>query len=156
MKGFVKMIFCLAMATLSACNQRDKATTKAGQDQVSPDIINNPATASGTDADKKLPVFSFVETTHYFGTIHTGERMSCEFKFKNTGNAALIISQANGSCDCNVPEYPKDPIKPGEEGAIKVKYNSDGHSGMVSKTVTILSNAIPNTKVLTISAEVLK
>ena len=82
--------------------------------------------------------------------------MSYEFKFKNTGNADLIISQATGSCGCTVPEYSKDPVKPGEEGVIKVKYNSAGHGGTVSKTITLLANTIPNTKVLTISAEVLK
>ena len=139
-----------------SCNSNETATTQGGQDRVSPDIIDNPATASGNNSDKKLPVFKFEETTHYFGTIHSGERMSYDFKFTNTGNAVLIISQASGSCGCTVPEYPKDPIKPGEEGIIKVKYNSEGHSGMVSKTVTLLANTIPNTKVLTISAEVLK
>ena len=144
------------MALMMACNPDDKTKTNGGQDQVSPDIIDNPATASGNDADKKLPVFSFAETTHFFGTIHSGERMTYEFKFKNAGNAALIISQATGSCGCTIPEYPKDPIKPGEEGVIKVKYNSEGQGGMIAKTITILANTIPNTKVLTISAEVLK
>ena len=101
-------------------------------------------------------MFKFEETTHDFGTIHSGERMSYDFKFTNTGNAALIISQATGSCGCTIPEYPKDPIKPGDDGVIKVKYNSEGQGGQISKTITILANTIPNTKVLTISAEVVK
>ena len=154
MKAIQLFILCTLMSLMS-CDSKETATTNSGQD-VSPDIINNPATASGKNSDKKLPVFKFEETAHYFGTIHSGERMSYDFKFKNTGNAALIISQATGSCGCTVPEYPKDPIKPGEEGVIKVKYNSEGHGGMISKTVTLLANTIPNTKVLTISAEVIK
>lgn len=156
MKSYMKLVSYFIMIVTVSCNSNDKATTNSGQDPVSPDIVNNPATASGNDVEKRLPVFKFEETTHYFGTIHSGERMSHDFKFKNTGNAALIISQASGSCGCTVPEYSKDPIKPGEEGVIKVKYNSEGHGGMVSKTITVLANTIPNTKVLTISAEVLK
>lgn len=156
MKHLTLFSLLFSIAVLISCNSKETATTQGGQEQVSPDIINNPASASGSDAEKRLPVFKFYETTHYFGTIHSGERMSHDFKFKNTGNAALIISQASGSCGCTVPEYPKDPIKPGEEGVIKVKYNSEGHGGMISKTITILANTIPNTKVLTVSAEVVK
>ena len=83
MKPIVKIIFCFVMAVMMACNSNDKAKTNEGQDNISPDIVENPATASGNDADKKLPVLSFAETTHYFGTIHSGERMSFDFKFKN-------------------------------------------------------------------------
>ena len=144
------------MLSLLGCNSGEKLKQKEGEDRLSPDIVNNPATASGVKPENRLPVFTFEETTHFFGTIHTGERMSYDFKFKNTGNAALIISEATGSCGCTVPDYPKDPIKPGEEGVIKVKYDSNGHGGMISKTITLLANTMPNTKVLTISAEVLK
>ncbi len=156
MKNLMKLVLFLILGAMISCTSKETATTHGGQDHVSPDIIDNPATASGNNAEKKLPVFKFEETTHYFGTIHSGEKMSYDFKFKNTGNAALIISQASGSCGCTIPEYPKVPIKPGEEGVIKVKYDSEGHGGMISKTITILANTIPNTKVLTISAEVIK
>ena len=156
MKNLIRLVLFLMLAAMISCTSKETATTQGGQDHISPDIIDNPATASGNNAEKKLPVFKFEETTHYFGTIHSGERMSYDFKFKNDGNAALIISQASGSCGCTVPEYPKDPIKPGEEGVIKVKYNSEGHGGMISKTITLLANTIPSTKVLTISAEVIK
>ncbi len=156
MRYFLSIIYGFVVTTMISCNSSEPAKTNSGQDQVSPDIVNNAATASGQENAKKLPVFSFEETSHFFGTINSGERMSYDFKFKNTGNADLIISQATGSCGCTIPEYSKDPIKPGDEGVIKVKYNSEGHGGMVSKTITLLANTIPNTKVLTISAEVLK
>lgn len=156
MKYFLNIIACLVIISIIGCDSGERAKTNSGQDQLSPDMVNNPETASGKESDKKIPVFEFEESTHHFGTIHSGERMSYEFKFKNTGNADLIISQASGSCGCTIPEYSKDPVKPGEEGVIKVKYNSEGQGGMVSKTITLLANTIPNTKVLTISAEVLK
>ena len=76
------------------------------------------------------------------------------FKFKNIGKAPLIVSSASASCGCTVPEYSKDPVLAGQEGFIKVTFNSEGKHGMVSKTVTLLANTIPNTKVLTISADI--
>ena len=64
------------------------------------------------------------------------------FKFTNTGTAPLIINQAFASCGCTIPEFTKDPIKPGEKGKIDVTYNGSGiMPGRFSKTITIRSNA---------------
>nr|HNH67158.1 DUF1573 domain-containing protein [Bacteroidia bacterium] len=70
--------------------------------------------------------------------ITEGEIVSYNFKFKNSGKAPLIITQASASCGCTVPEYSKDPIAPGQEGFIKVTFNSEGKHGMTSKTITYL------------------
>ncbi|MEP7263193.1 MAG: DUF1573 domain-containing protein [Bacteroidota bacterium] len=155
MNSILKFSFCCLFILLAACKQKPVETDSYGNPHVSPDIVNNPATANG-DAEKKLPEFSFTETNFDFGTITSGEVLTHEFVFKNTGNADLVISQANGSCGCTVPEYPKDPIPPDEKGTIKVTFNSEGQGGQVAKTITLLANTIPSTKVLTISAEVIK
>lgn len=64
------------------------------------------------------------------------------FHFTNTGTAPLIINQAFASCGCTVPDFTKDPIKPGERGSINVTYNGEGLlPGRFSKTITIRSNA---------------
>lgn len=149
------ILICSLIFLTVACKEKNAGTDSYGNPHVSPDVVENPATANG-EADKKLPAFSFNESTHDFGTIKSGDVVSYEFVFKNTGNADLVIAQANGSCGCTVPEYPKDPIAPGYEGKIKVTFSSSGMAGQISKTVTLLANTIPATKVLTISAEVLK
>ena len=46
----------------------------------------------------------------------------CEFRFTNTGKEPLIIEKAKGSCGCTVPNWPKDPIAPGESAVIKINY----------------------------------
>jgi hypothetical protein len=102
----------------------------------------------------ELPVIAFMAESHDFGTINEGEVVETEFKFTNTGEAPLIISAAQGSCGCTIPEYPKEPIAPGEEGRILVSFNSEGKPNQQSKTVTLTTNAVPSTKVLTISANV--
>jgi len=96
-----------------------------------------------------------LETSYDFGEMHQGESVTHDFILKNTGDADLIITAAKGSCGCTVPEWPKNPIAKGEEAAIKVTFNSAGKSGRQNKTVTLVSNAIPNTKVITINGNVI-
>ena len=42
-----------------------------------------------------------------------------------------------------------------KENTILVTFDSSGKEGKVSKTVTLTANTIPNTKVITITAEIL-
>lgn len=120
------------------------------------DVVNNPATASRQKVDTaNVPVFSFTEELHEFGKIAQGEKVSYNFKFKNTGKSDLVISSATGSCGCTVPEYPKKPVTPGAEATINVIFNSEGKEGNIKKTVTLVANTIPNVKILTITGEVI-
>ena len=150
-----KIIFLLFILPFIACNTKEEKLPN-GEDKLSPDIVDNPATANGMADSSAIPKFYFAETSHHFGEVTAGEKVSYVFKFKNAGGSPLVITQAQGSCGCTVPEYSKNPVQPGEEGQIKVTFNSSGRSGMESKTVTILANTIPATKVLTISAEVIQ
>ncbi|HRV53039.1 MAG: DUF1573 domain-containing protein [Bacteroidetes bacterium] len=128
----------------------------SGNKKVDPELINNPVSATSTEDTSKIPVFEFETENHEFGSIKEGDVVSFDFKFRNAGKAPLIITQASASCGCTVPEYSKDPIAPAENGFIKVTFNSEGKHGMTSKTVTLLANTTPNTKVLTISADITK
>ncbi len=152
---YSSVLFFLLFAGIYACSQ-NKESNKDGGKTISTDIVANPATASGNTTQTVLPAFQFAEETHDFGKIIAGEKVSYSFKFKNIGNANLIISAASGSCGCTVPQWPTEPIGPGKEGVINVIFNSEGKSGVQKKTVTLTSNTIPNTKVLTITGEVLE
>jgi hypothetical protein len=112
--------------------------------------VDNPVTASSDPTVNKddVPILKFEKDTHDFGTIAEGEKISYAYKFTNTGKAPLIIRSAQGSCGCTVPEYPKDPIAPGGEGVINVTFDSQGKQGHQEKTVTIISNTMPNTYTL--------
>lgn len=66
------------------------------------------------------------------------------FKFTNTGNGPLVISNAKGSCGCTVPQWPREPIMPGETGYIKVKYDTN-RVGPMTKYVTLTTNAQAST-----------
>lgn len=105
-------------------------------------------TAVAENINPNGPKMVFDQMTHEFGKITQGESASYEFKFKNTGKEPLIITSASGSCGCTVPDWPKDPIKPGGSASIKVTFNSAGKMGGQDKTVTIVSNATEGTLVL--------
>lgn len=97
---------------------------------------------------------TFKKTTHDFGTLKNGAPAVYEFEFTNTGKEPLIISNAQGSCGCTVPEWPKEPIQPGQTSRIKVSYDSK-RTGKIDKKVTITSNAKTNPKEIFIKGEVL-
>lgn len=82
----------------------------------------------------------FEKEAHDFGKVKQNQAAVYEFKFTNTGKEPLIISDAKGSCDCTIPDWPKQPIRPGETAVIKVKYDTK-KVGPINKTVTITSNA---------------
>jgi hypothetical protein len=96
----------------------------------------------------------FNKEVHDYGTIENGADGSCEFAFKNTGTAPLIIQDAKGSCGCTVPSWPREPIAPGATGVIKVKYDTK-RTGPINKSVTVTTNATDfPTKILRIKGTV--
>ena len=102
-------------------------------------------------SDKPTEI-TFTTMEYDFGTIKDQKVVNHTFEFKNTGKNDLLITNAQGSCGCTVPEYPKEPIKPGESGAIKVSFNPTGKKGVQQKTVTIFANTNDGAEILTIKA----
>lgn len=107
-----------------------------------------------TDLITEIPEIDLDEDVFNFGEISEGEIVTHRFKFKNSGEGALIINSAKGSCGCTVPKFPKDPISSGEEAYIEVTFNSENRKGIQNKKVTIVTNAIPNITVLTIKGNI--
>ncbi|WP_338872445.1 DUF1573 domain-containing protein [Spirosoma sp. SC4-14] len=98
------------------------------------------ATASG-----KMPKITFEEKGIYdFGTLTEGDTVEHTFKFVNTGEFPLIINNITASCGCTTPEWPREPIAPGQTSSIRVRFNSRGKSGEQNKTVTIFANTDPS------------
>jgi hypothetical protein len=84
----------------------------------------------------------FDKLTNDFGTFsESSPVVTCTFTFTNVGNQPLVVNQAVASCGCTVPEYTKDPVKPGEKGEIKVTYNGTGKfPGHFKKSITVRTN----------------
>lgn len=93
-------------------------------------------------AKENGPVLTFEKNTHDFGDIVQGDKVEQLFKFTNTGNEPLIITNIQVTCGCTAPEWPRNPIMPGGKGEIKIAFNSAGKIGRQNKTVTVVSNAV--------------
>lgn len=84
-----------------------------------------------------------IDSAYDFGTKTDGEIVEFSYRFKNSGDYPLVVTNVSASCGCTIPEKPEEPVQPGETGYIKVKFNSTGRQGEVHKTVTVQSNANP-------------
>ena len=89
------------------------------------------------------------------GKIYQGDTIMHTYKFKNTGNMPLVLSNVSASCGCTTPSYSTDPVQPGESGYIKVKFNSKGKEGKLNKTVTAYANTKPADNTFAFKIEVL-
>jgi len=118
-------------------------------------LVNNPNTASGKGNHENLPVLTFQETEHDFGKLIEGETVAFNFTFTNTGKSDLVIADVSSSCGCTVPSYPKNAIRAGGKGVIKVSFNSRGRRGFQTKTIVVVANTQPNITQLRIKAQVI-
>ena len=147
----------------SSSNDTPVATSTVSQQSsaVAGNTANNtiqPAIQNNDPIENALPATSveFAEMEHNFGTINQDSKNEHVFSFTNTGTEPLVISNARGSCGCTVPEYPREPIAPGESGEIKVVYSPGKQKDQQTKTVTITANTEPETTILKIKANVVE
>src|ERR671912_598771 len=90
-------------------------------------------------ASSKGAVITFDKKTHDFGDMNQGDKVEETFKFTNTGNEPLIITNVQVTCGCTTPKgWPRDPIMPGQKGEITIGFNSAGKNGKQTKVVTIV------------------
>lgn len=94
----------------------------------------------------------FSKRVHDFGTINEGEIVKTSFSFTNTSDTDLIITQVYGSCGCTVPDYPREPVKPGAKSVINISFDSHGKSGVQDMNITIISNTYTGIENLGIKA----
>jgi len=102
------------------------------------------AFAFGSSAQTQVvsgPAISIDKDVHDYGDVPFDGNGECEFKVTNTGTEPLILSQCQGSCGCTVPKCDPNPILPGAQSVITVKYDTK-RPGPIAKTVTINSNAV--------------
>ena len=97
----------------------------------------------------------FKSTEYNFGKIPYQGNAEYNFVFENTGNEPLVLQHVKSTCGCTVPEWPKEPVAPGEKASIKVRYNTR-ISGSFAKGITVYSNAKDATIQLRIKGEVEK
>ena len=112
------------------------------------------APAAEQKPEGPLPVIEFEQVKHDFGTIAEGQKVSHTYKFKNVGQAPLVIQNAQPSCGCTAPDWTRTPIPVGGTGFVKAEFDSKGKPGPNSKTITVTANTWPKTTTLSFTASV--
>jgi hypothetical protein len=117
-------------------------------------MMNNPLTPQMNNNSGPTTLMAFNEDVHDFGTVDIETENKYSFIFTNQGKEPLKISNAKGSCGCTVPNWPRDPIMPGQSSKIDVVYRPNkGQAGKAqNKTVSVTANTEPAITVLNIKA----
>jgi hypothetical protein len=144
---FLKTLSLVVFISLFSCSSKTSET-------IDTSAVSNSSSAEGKVTDE-VPDITFDEEEFDFGKIIQGEKVSHSFFFRNTGKKNLVISSASGSCGCTVPEWPKEPILPGQSNKIEVIFSSEGKSGYQEKTITVVTNCEPSTRVIRIKCEII-
>lgn len=106
-------------------------------------------------AANKGPALKFEKEMWDFGKVKQGKILTHVFKFRNDGDATLVVKQVKTSCGCTAALVSKKEIPPGKQGEIKVTFNTRGFAGRVSKFIYIESNDPKESKKqLTVSASI--
>ncbi|MFT6369679.1 MAG: hypothetical protein ACJAUQ_001347 [Maribacter sp.] len=142
MKKIVLAISMVSLLAFTSC--KENASEKIKTDNVAQAAVRD-------EAAKAVPVMTFDKAEHDFGAIEQGAAQETAFKFTNTGNAPLIITDAKSSCGCTVPNPPKGAIAPGESSELLVKFNGAGQN-QITKTITVTANTEKGSEILRIKA----
>ena len=138
MKKFLilSMIFCIVLGVQA---QSSKTTSTKS---------TKSSSYTGTGAEIK-----FDKLTVDFGTLKVGDVKVVTVTFTNICKKPLILDDVISSCDCTTVEWSKQPIMPGKKGTIKAKYTAK-NKGLISKRITVLSNANTDRVILQLKGEV--
>lgn len=136
-------------SSASASDARQFAMDQSDAAKPLADQLNQRPAATPTTTIK------FDDTVHDFGDISQNSENTKIFTFTNVGSEPLIIENAKGSCGCTVPNYPREPVAPGETGEIEVVYKPGNQKNAQTKTITITANTQPANTILTVKANVI-
>lgn len=117
---------------------------------------SNAQSSESEETPKPTTEMTFDAHEFNWGELTEGEKVQNVFRFENTGDHPLVITNAKGSCGCTVPNWPKEPVMPGEYAEILVQFDSKNKKGQQSKRVTITANTDPANIYLTIKGKILK
>lgn len=140
-------ILFAAIVFIVACNSGDKKAGGSGMSQEQKDKVLN-------DSSNYTSIQWLDSTYSDLGKVQEGQVVEVAFRFKNTGNKNLVITDVTAVCGCTIPEKPSQPYTPGQEGVIRAKFNSESRVGLNTKEIYVSANTKPNPQMLTFKVEV--
>jgi len=99
-----------------------------------------PTLAFAPGDSTKSPVIYLPESEFNFGKIKQGDIVNHIFKVVNKGTETLRIRNITTSCGCTAALIKDKDIPAGQEGEIRVQFDSSGKQGKLVRSLTIFSN----------------
>jgi hypothetical protein len=96
--------------------------------------------STGSAPNEIGPRIEFESEAHDFGQVPPGSKNTCEFKFRNTGDAMLSFGKIQTTCGCTVASLKKKEYAPGESGTIATTFTASKRPSEVSKRIYVNSN----------------
>ena len=94
------------------------------------------------------PSIKFNEINYDFGNVNQGIVLEHVYQFTNTSEGLLLIKSVQASCGCTgVIMGNKKEFQQGEEGEIKITFNTSGRSGKLTKYVYVITNDPQNSSI---------
>ena len=94
-----------------------------------------------------LTTIKWLDSIVSFDTAKAGDQVKVTFRFRNTGNKPLYLSEVKAGCGCTVPDYTKGAIAPGAGGEVTGLFNTMlAHGGSARKTIFVLANTKDNAR----------
>jgi hypothetical protein len=151
----MKKLFLVLLfpALIAACNHIDKhlgiSNSQAGSTDNKKDVLADTA---------NYATIEWLDSIHQnLGKINEGQQLEVTYRFRNSGDKPLVITNAHASCGCTVVDLPKEPIAPGEVGKIRAKFDSKDRQGPQHKDIYVSANTKPsNNMTLSFEVEVVK
>jgi len=125
---FLSLFIFLSVAIFAQVEEKPAKKTKGKKKEIMVE-----------DTTPKVPAITFSYLVYDYGTILKDGDGTCYFEFKNTGRADLQLTNVSSSCGCTVPQWPKEPIPPGQSDHIKVSYHTS-RVGTINKNIYVESN----------------
>ncbi len=100
-------------------------------------LMNNSKIAASGSTSKIV----FETEVHDFGKVAQGPQLEYTFKFSNKGKGTLLVEKVQTSCGCTgATTGGKTEYSKGENGEIKVTFNTQGRQGRQEKQIMVFTN----------------
>lgn len=140
--------FIISATILTSCG------TSNATEKIKKDNLEN-AKFRDIEIKKGVATIAFDATEFNFGTVNEGDIVETTFKVTNSGETDLVITDAQPSCGCTVPVWPKEAIKPGETKDIFIKFDTSGKPNRQLKTITLTTNTESGRQILSLKGSVI-
>jgi hypothetical protein len=129
------LVFAIVGSMLAGCDETAGVKEKMAEPEKA-------AATPAKEATEALTSIEWLDSVKNYGKINEGQVLEVSFRFKNTGDKPLVISNVRPGCGCTAANPPDKPILPGEEGVINASFNSQGRVGPNKKDIFVTANTL--------------